>query len=84
MLGTKTSYRFQNYFLIGSESQLEVGYSKLAEAQCALSRSATCSLIGILEAFPEDVWDESGMVGNFIMSSTQWNHQALQMPSPTL
>jgi hypothetical protein len=83
-VGTKKSYSFQNYFFIGSESQLEVGYSKLAEAQHALSISATWSLRGILEAFLEDFWAESCMVGNFIMSYTQWNHQAPQMPSPTL
>jgi hypothetical protein len=57
---------------------------KLAEAQRALSRNATWSLIGFLEAFPEEFWAESGMGVNFRMSSTQWNHQELQMPSPNL
>jgi hypothetical protein len=41
-------------------------------------------LIEILEAFPEDFWDESGVGVNFMMSATQWNYQALQIPSPTL
>jgi hypothetical protein len=75
---------FQNYFPICSESQLEDGYSNIVEAQRALSRSASWSLRGILEAFPEAFWAESGMIGNFMMSSTQWNHQALQIPSPNL
>jgi hypothetical protein len=42
------------------------------------------SLIRILEAFPEEFWAEIGMGGNFIMSSTQWNHQELQIPSSNL
>jgi hypothetical protein len=84
MLLTKTSSRFQNYFPICSESQLEVGYPKPAEVQRALNRSAAWYLRGIWEDFPEDFWAKSGMVGNFIMSATQWNHQALQMPSPNL
>jgi hypothetical protein len=61
---------FQNYFPICSESQLEVGYSKLVEAQHALSRNVVWSLIGILEAFLEEFLDESGMGGNFMMYST--------------
>jgi hypothetical protein len=78
----KNPPRFQKYFLICLESKFEVGHLKIVEAQRALSRSVAWSLRGFLEAFPEDFWDASGMVGNIMMSSTQWSHQALQTPSP--
>jgi hypothetical protein len=42
------------------------------------------SLRGFLEALSEDFWAEIGMFGNFMMFATQWNHQALQTPSPNL
>jgi hypothetical protein len=75
----KVPLGFKNNFPL-----IEVGYSKITEAQCALSRNIVWSLSGFLEAFLEDFWAESGMVGNCMMSDTQWNHQALQIPSPNL
>jgi hypothetical protein len=72
---------FKNTFSFVHNPSFKLVTQKLQKRNVLSAETQVWSLRGCLEAFPEDFWAARDMVGNIMMSATQWNHQVLQTPS---